>query len=60
MTRCAFIDKVSNYCGKQEAANLAKDYTDEEIEEHGDEIIGDLAEEYRFCANVSRYRDCGY
>lgn len=60
MTRHEFIENASRFYGKKEAANLAKDYTDNEIEEHGKEIIDDIAEEYRFCANVSRYRDCGY
>lgn len=60
MTRCELIENASKFCGKKEATNLAMDYTDKEIEEHGKEIISDLAEEYRFCANVSRYRDCGY
>lgn len=42
------------------AGAIANDYTDKEIEEHGKDLAGELAEEYRFNANVNRYRNCGY
>ncbi len=60
MTKVELIKSISNFCGEKEATAIADEYTDKEIEEHGKEIISDLAEEYRFCANVSRYRECGY
>lgn len=60
MTRIELIKSISNFCGKKEAAAIADEYTDEEIKEHGKEIVSDIAEEYRFNANVERYRNCGY
>lgn len=60
MSRREFIESVSRFCGRKEAATIASDYTDKELEEHGNELVGDLAEEYRFNANVDRYRNCGY
>ena len=43
-----------------DAVAIENDYTDKEIEEHGKDLAGELAEEYRFNANVNRYRNCGY
>lgn len=60
MSRAEFIESVSRFCNRKEAAAIASDYTDKELQEHGSELVGDLAEEYRFNANVDRYRNCGY
>lgn len=60
MTHEEFIKKVANYCGTDEAKQIANDYTDEEICEHGEEILQDLDEEYRYCANVEHYQEHGY
>ncbi len=60
MTRTEFIESVSRFCGRKEAAAIAGDYTDQEIKEHGKNLVGELAEDYRFNANVNRYQNCGY
>ena len=60
MSRREFIESVSRFCGRKEAVAIANDYTDKEIEEHGKDLAGELAEEYRYNANENRYRNCGY
>lgn len=55
MSRREFIESVSRFCGRKEAVTIASDYTDKEIEEHGKDLAGELAEEYRFNANVNHY-----
>lgn len=60
MSRREFIESVSRFCDRKEAAAIANDYTDKGIEEYGSELVSELAEDYRFNANVNRYRNCGY
>lgn len=60
MSRREFIESVSRFCGRKKAAEIAGNYTDKELQEYGDELVGEFAEDYRFNANVDRYRNCGY
>lgn len=56
---CNF-DNPAMVFDRKEAATIANDYTDKELEEYGSELVSELAEDYRFNANVNRYRKCGY
>lgn len=60
MKRAEFIESISRFCDKKEATTIADNYTDKEIEEHGDELVREFEEDYRFNANVDRYQKHGY
>lgn len=60
MERAEFIKAASAFCSENEARALAASYTDIEIKESGKEIISELEEDFRFCANVNHYQRCGY
>lgn len=60
MTRSRFIEAVLKFCSKKQACEIADSYTDSEIKESGTEIVSELEEDFRLCANINRYQRCGY